>query len=160
MGKAVDRLAEAEPVLRETLEKKRRVRGVDHPDTLTSINNYGVVLEAMGRPAEAQTHYRDAMEKCRRVLGPEHPNTFITTINTGGALQALGKNADAEKTLDGVEPAALFVSSRGESHKETREGVQALVDLYKARQAAEPGRGWDLKAASWAAKLRLSSSEG
>jgi hypothetical protein len=47
------------------------------------------------------------------------------------------------------------VSSRGEKHKETRECIQALVDLYKARQTAEPGRGYDVRAASWAAKLRF-----
>ena len=142
---AVDRLAEAEPVLRETLEKKRRVRGVEHPDTLTSINNYGVVLEAMGRPAEAETYYRDAMEKCRRVLGPEHPNTFITTINTGGALQAQGRNAEAVKILDGVEPAArkAFTGAnvRWVAKLLTRRG-KARTALGNARRRREgPPRG-------------------
>jgi hypothetical protein len=68
------------------------------------------------------------------------------------ARKALGKLDATEKDL--LEAYPLFVSTRGEDHRETRECVQALVGLYEARRAAEPGKGYDREAASWAAKLR------
>ena len=67
------------------------------------------------------------------------------------ARTALGKLDAAEKDL--LEAYPLFVSTRGEDHRETRECAKALVALYTARQAAEPDKGHDREAASWAAKL-------
>ena len=70
----------------------------------------------------------------------------------GMARTALGKLDAAERDL--LEAHPLFLSTRGEEHRETRECVKALVDLYRVRQGSEPSRGWDREAASWAAKLR------
>ncbi|MDX9736367.1 MAG: hypothetical protein RBU36_19715 [Thermoanaerobaculia bacterium] len=68
------------------------------------------------------------------------------------ARTALGKLDAAEKDL--LEAHPLLLSTRGEEHRETRECVMALVELFRARQASEPGRGHDRTASSWAAKLR------
>jgi tetratricopeptide (TPR) repeat protein len=45
-AQAQGKLSEAEPYYREALEGRRRVLGDEHPDTLTSINNMGVLLQA------------------------------------------------------------------------------------------------------------------
>ena len=37
--------------------------------------------------------------------------------------------------------------------KETAETAQTLVELYEARHAAEPDKGYAAKAAEWRAKL-------
>ena len=31
--------------------------------------------------------------------------------------------------------------------------IESLIDIYEARHAAEPGKGYDAKAAEWRAKL-------
>ena len=84
------------------------------------------------------------------------PGFRVTEENASDATwqgpHTLGSLDAAEKDL--LEAHPLFVSSRGERHKETRECVQALVALYSARQAAEPGGGWDREVSSWSAKLR------
>ncbi len=70
----------------------------------------------------------------------------------GIARTALGRLDAAEKDL--LEAYPLYVSTRGADHRETRECAKALVGLYEARQAAEPGKGHDRDVAAWAAKLR------
>ena len=38
-------------------------QGMDHPQTLSSLNNLALVLEAQGHLAEAESLYREALEK-------------------------------------------------------------------------------------------------
>ena len=44
-------------------------------------------------------------------------------------------------------------NSIGDLRKEAAETAGALVELYEARHAAEPGEGYDATAAEWRAKL-------
>src|SRR5262249_2087894 len=52
-----------------------------------------------------------------------------------------------------LEGRTIFVSTRGESHIDTRHCTQAVIDFYSAWDKAEPGKGYDAKAALWKAKL-------
>ncbi len=45
---------EAEAIQREALALNEKVLGRDHPDTLTSMNSLGVVLESLGKYKEAR----------------------------------------------------------------------------------------------------------
>ena len=57
------KFAEAEPYYREALEKRRRVLGEEHPDTLVSINNMATLLEKQGRLDEAELLQRALLRK-------------------------------------------------------------------------------------------------
>jgi tetratricopeptide (TPR) repeat protein len=81
--RAQGKYTEAEPYLREALEKFRRVLGEENVDTLTCIGNMGDFLSAQGRYTDAEPYYREMLEKCRRVRGEEHPDT-------AGAMSFLG----------------------------------------------------------------------
>jgi serine/threonine protein kinase/tetratricopeptide (TPR) repeat protein len=74
----------------------RSVLGGEHPDTLTSICNMGLLLKSQGKLAEAETYYREALQKCRRVLGEEHRSTLIAINSMGFLLKGQGKLAEAE----------------------------------------------------------------
>jgi hypothetical protein len=52
-----------------------------------------------------------------------------------------------------LEANQVSVKLRGADHPETRKCLQAIVDLYVAWHAAQPGKGFDAKAAEWKAKL-------
>src|SRR5262249_40086656 len=66
----------AQPLLTRALATRRKVLGEEHPDTLSSINSMGILLQRQGKLSEAESYYREAMEKRRRVLGNEHPDTL------------------------------------------------------------------------------------
>jgi non-specific serine/threonine protein kinase/serine/threonine-protein kinase len=96
---AQGKLDQAEPYYREALEKRRRVLGGEHPDTLISINNMGALLQAEGKIDQAEPYYREALEKRRRVLGDEHPHTLASIGSMGALLHAQGKPSEALELL-------------------------------------------------------------
>jgi tetratricopeptide (TPR) repeat protein len=91
-----DKLVEAEPYFREALEKRRRLLGEEHGDTLLSISNMGALLYAQDKLAEAETYFREALEKSRRVVGKENFATLGYVSWMGILLQARGKLDEAE----------------------------------------------------------------
>jgi serine/threonine protein kinase len=97
LGKIDDALA----LQRRALEIRRQSLGDDHPETITSMNNLGSILEASGSAAEAEPLYREALERRRRLLGEDHEDTLSTMGNLGNLLRAGGKAAEAEPLLKG-----------------------------------------------------------
>jgi serine/threonine protein kinase len=70
-----------------------------------------------------------------------------------GVGYAAERFALAEANLLEAHPIYVAAKGVGRTHKDTLECVQALVDLYTAWDTAEPGKGYDAKAAEWRAKL-------
>jgi Tfp pilus assembly protein PilF len=56
------------------------VLGPDQPDTATSLDNLGSLLQAQGDFAGARSLLERALSIREKVLGPEHPET-ATTLN-------------------------------------------------------------------------------
>jgi tetratricopeptide (TPR) repeat protein len=150
-------VAEAEPYVREALEKSRRVLGDEHPSTLGSIGSLGGLLRAQGKhqeaidllaPAEATARKKFIGGNARRLAD------FLTAL--GRARVGAGYDAErftlAEANLLEAHPIYVAAKTHGPTHKDTLACVQALVDLYTAWDKAEPGKGFDAKAAEWKAK--------
>ena len=75
------KMLDSEHLLVRSFEIDRRMLGVEHPDTLTSMNNLASTYWAQGRTAEAAALQEEALEKRRRILGVEHPNTLASMNN-------------------------------------------------------------------------------
>ena len=73
--------------------------GDRHPNTLTSMNNLGTLLETKGDTAAAEPLLREALEGQRSVLGSQHPQTLNSICNLGALLDAKGDLAAAELLL-------------------------------------------------------------
>ncbi|MEX1309807.1 MAG: tetratricopeptide repeat protein, partial [Candidatus Sulfomarinibacteraceae bacterium] len=86
----------AEPLQVSALETRRRVLGDDHPDTLASIHEMGILLQGQGRNSEAESFFLEALEKRRRVLGDEHPDTLLSINGMQFLYQGQGMLAEAE----------------------------------------------------------------
>ena len=69
----------------------------------------------------------------------------------GNARTQLKAFDEAEANL--LEAYAILLKSFGGANRNTQNCVQGLVELYDARHATQPGRGYDSKAAEWKAKL-------
>ncbi len=154
--RAQGKLAEAEPYSREALEKSRHVQGEEHPSTLSFISNLGGLLRDQGKQQEAIDLLSPAEPAtCKAFTGGNawRLAAFLTTL--GRARVALGYDAERFKLAESnlLEAHPIFVQTRGETHKDTLGCEQGLIDLYIAWDAGEPGKGYDVKAAEWKAKL-------
>ncbi|MBW5483448.1 FxSxx-COOH system tetratricopeptide repeat protein [Streptomyces bambusae] len=87
----------AVPLIKETLELRRRVLGEDHPDTLQSLNDLGATMSRLGRHRDAQDLAEEAFARRRRVLGEDHPDTLQSASNAAAALFGLGEVREAER---------------------------------------------------------------
>ncbi|MBL8886999.1 MAG: tetratricopeptide repeat protein [Phycisphaerales bacterium] len=88
--------AEALPLQERALATRRKLLGDDHFDTLTSINNMGILLQWWGKLSEAEPYLRECLERKRRVLGDDHKETVIAIANIGSQMIYLGRAAEAE----------------------------------------------------------------
>jgi len=59
----------------DTLARRRRDLGEDHPDTLAAASNLAVSLRAAGEYQAARELDEDTLARRRRVLGEDHPDT-------------------------------------------------------------------------------------
>jgi non-specific serine/threonine protein kinase/serine/threonine-protein kinase len=143
---AQDRPAEAEPLCAEAVEARRRTQGDDHPETLTARHNLAGVYQARGDAAKAEELFRAVLARRRAVLGEDHPRTLNSVAAVGGVLVRQGRLAEAEPLLrEGLERAERAL---GPGDPAARLLAQRLVDLYEARETAEPGQGYGEKAAA------------
>jgi len=78
----------------DTLDRRRRVLGEDHPDTLASAINLALNLHRLGEVQAARDLGQDTFDRCRRVLGADHPNTLQSANNLAADLRALGEAGD------------------------------------------------------------------
>jgi serine/threonine protein kinase/tetratricopeptide (TPR) repeat protein len=78
------------------LSIRRAELGDEHPDTLASLANTGLLLKQKGEFAEAEAYYREAVRGMRRTLGDDDPYTITWISNLGRLLQDRGEIAEAE----------------------------------------------------------------
>lgn len=123
----------------QALEIRRDALGGEHPDTLDSITEMGLLLRAQGKSAEAEPYYREALEKRQRVLGDEHEDTLSSLNNMAALLEAQGKPSEAEPFYR----TALEMRRRilGDDHPDTLTSVAGMGYLLQSQgklDEAEP----------------------
>ena len=57
----------------DTLERRRRVLGADHPDTLRSAYNVAASLHELGEYIRANDITRTVLQRRRQIFGDDHP---------------------------------------------------------------------------------------
>lgn len=73
----------------DTLDRRRRVLGPDHPNTLKTAHGLAWSLGELGEHAKARDLNTDTLDRYRRVLGPDHPDTLKTAQNLAWNLRNL-----------------------------------------------------------------------
>ena len=124
--------------LRSALASYERVLGPEHPDTLISVNNLGLLYDALGRYGEAELLHRRALAARERVLGTEHPDTLISVNNLAVLYREQGRYGEAEPLFK----RALAARERvlGPEHPDTLSSVNNLGFLYYAQGPLWRGR--------------------
>ncbi len=80
----------------DTLARRRRLLGEDHPSTLTSASNLAVDLHDLGETQAARELDEDTLARRRRLLGEDHPDTLGSASNLAVDLRALGETEDRQ----------------------------------------------------------------
>ena len=84
------RYADAEPLLREVIERQSALYGPDHIMNVSPISNLGGSLRQQGRPEEALPFYRQARDRLVDHYGLEHPRSLIAQYNLGNGYLDVG----------------------------------------------------------------------
>jgi tetratricopeptide (TPR) repeat protein/predicted Ser/Thr protein kinase len=111
---------EAQLHLERAVELRKRTLGPDHPDTLTSMDDLGVLYNLQSKYAAAEALLSQVLAARQRVLGNDHQDTLATMSNLGLAIAYEGdvaraapifaKVLEADRRLLGEEnPATLSV---------------------------------------------------
>jgi hypothetical protein len=79
------------------MERRRRLLGENHPESLISMNNYAVVLRKLGRLAEAEPLAQQALAAARvhPSLGPKHRDTRSFASTYAKLVEELGRDTEA-----------------------------------------------------------------
>ena len=91
------RSADAEKMLRETIDSEQRRLGREHPTTLTAERFLAFALESEGRYDEAEKIQRGVLDEMRRTLGPEHTETLLAINEMANIAQDKGNLPEAER---------------------------------------------------------------
>ena len=86
------RFAEAQVVAKETLDRRTRVFGTDHPATLVAFNVMGLVHVRLKQLDEAGKYWKEAT----------HPDTLLYMQNLGVLFIEQKKTAEADELLQEV----------------------------------------------------------
>ncbi|MFO0888896.1 MAG: serine/threonine-protein kinase [Isosphaeraceae bacterium] len=127
--KSLGNFKAARPHLQRALDLRRGELGTEHPDTLTSMHNLGVLHEMEGDLGLAELFYRDELEIERRVHGEEHPDTLLAMDRLATAYQNQAKFSEAEPLF--VKSLEVTRRVQGELHKQTLAAMNNLALLYR-----------------------------
>jgi len=72
---------EAETLYIEVLDKRNKILGVEHPDTITAMANLATTYRNLGKYTEAEKLEMKVLDASNRILGVEHPDTITAMGN-------------------------------------------------------------------------------
>jgi tetratricopeptide (TPR) repeat protein len=108
--------------------KRKKVLGMDHPDTLISMHNLANALGTLGRHKEAEEMYYQTFKRRARVLGMDHPDTLQSMDSYGIALGRLRKYKESEE----IHRQAFKQMERvlGMDHPDTLQSMERVLGKY------------------------------
>jgi tetratricopeptide (TPR) repeat protein len=121
------------------LEKRSRLLGLDHPDTVITMSNLSVSYDCLGRYQEALELNEKVVEKQKRLLGLDDPLTACAMTNLATSYRRLGQYRQAVEI--GEQVLERRKDRMGPDHIETLITMGNLSmsyhDLGKYQQALE-----------------------
>jgi tetratricopeptide (TPR) repeat protein len=132
-------LDEAARMKKEVLEKRRRILGEEHPDTITAMSNLAITLGEQGQLEEAARIEKEVLENMRRIFGENHLSTISAMKNLAITLGEQGQLEEAAR----IEKEVLQKRKRilGANHPATLSAMSNLaITLGEQGQLEEAAR--------------------
>ena len=117
---------EAEPLYRRALAGQEAALGAEHPSTLISVTNLGILLRKRNDFASAEPLLRRAMQGFRSALGEVHQLSVCSTMALALLLAQTHRDAEAASLYEPVE-------ELGPQMPETLKDVRELASLLEGR---------------------------
>jgi DNA-binding SARP family transcriptional activator/Flp pilus assembly protein TadD len=95
-----NRLAEAEPLLRRSVELRESVFGAHHPEVAVALNELAIFLHYSNRLAEAEALYRRALAIDETAFEEDHPRVALRSHNLALVLHETNRPLEAEPLLE------------------------------------------------------------
>jgi serine/threonine protein kinase len=92
-------LDQAEALLADSLDVRRRALGANHPEVALTLARLGRVHMSQGKYQDALARHREALAIYRRGTPVDLDSVSTALLNEGAALRALGQVDEAEKSL-------------------------------------------------------------
>jgi tetratricopeptide (TPR) repeat protein len=112
------------------LALRRKVLGLNHAETIASMNNLGTAYVETGRRAEAIALLEDALMRCRANIASDDPLVLVSMGNLAHAYTEAGRFADAlpihEEVLKRLE------AQLGPDHIHTLTELNNLATAYRS----------------------------
>jgi tetratricopeptide (TPR) repeat protein len=150
------KLAEAEASFREALDRCRRKLGEENQSTLFAINRLGSLMASQGNASEALALLAPAEARMRAAFPGKNMHHVAELLEAMGKARVALSKAPADFTVaeaNLLEANDIFSKTRGPTSKAARNSAKTLSEAYAAWDKAEPGNGYDVKAAEWKAKV-------
>ena len=126
--KSQGKYSEAEPLLLDALEMRRRLFTSDHPDVADSLNNLASLYDNQGRYSEAEPLYLDALEMTRRLFTSDHPDVATSLNNLASLYDNQGRYSEAEPLyLDALKMTKRLFTG---DHPDVASSLNNLAGLY------------------------------
>ena len=117
----IERLAEAELLMRRALKIDEVSFGPDHPNVAIRLNNLAALLRDTNRPSEAELLIRRALSIDEASYGPDHPEVATSLNNLAELLRVTNRVSEAEPlSRRHVEIFVLFTVRTGHEHPHLR----------------------------------------
>ncbi|MDB9454430.1 tetratricopeptide repeat protein [Dolichospermum circinale] len=131
--------SEAEPLLLDALEMRKRLFTNDHPDVASSLNNLAYLYYNQGKYSEAEPLLLDALEMRRRLFTNDHPDVASSLNNLASLYYNQGRYSEAELLyLEALEMTKRLFTG---DHPDVATSLNNLASLYKSQgrySEAEP----------------------
>ncbi|KAK3379425.1 clustered mitochondria-domain-containing protein [Lasiosphaeria ovina] len=103
------------------------IYGSDHPDTITTINNYAVMLQSVKAYHESRRWFEESLRVCELVFGRQTVNSATLLFQLA---QALALDQDSKGAVTRMrESYNIFLSTLGPEDKNTKEAEHWLEQL-------------------------------
>jgi CHAT domain-containing protein/Tfp pilus assembly protein PilF len=119
----------AEYYSKQALEIKKIVLGEEHPSYASSLNNLGLLYQAMGDYKSAEPFLKQALVVKKKALGEDHPDYASSLNNLGVLYKEMGDYKSAEYySKQALEIKKIVL---GEEHPSYASSLNNLGVLYK-----------------------------
>ncbi|MGB6298160.1 MAG: CHAT domain-containing tetratricopeptide repeat protein [Rivularia sp. (in: cyanobacteria)] len=142
---------EAQPLLIESTEMRKRLLGENHPDVAQSLNNLAAFYVIQGNYSEAEDYFFQALDLWKIHLGEEDEEIATILNNIAEVYREQGRYAESEKMH--IKALNMRQSLFGEKHSDVAQSLDNLATIYENQARYQDAEKIHLQALAMRKKL-------